>query len=267
MKAHLQLRPCCREAQCGTGKAAYRIATSFQSAGYNTNVACLAPALVPRAMLKAYSVSPGTHFLHCGITHPWPSRLQMRNSLPLFLILAMFPLFPLLYQNWTVLKRQHASSHTSKRLGSKCHHGKKQGDPSESMEKVLYRWWSVGEISDRAESLNVVVQADFKRTGLAMLYLFSRLQMAVITVIRYMNFTGSAEGFTHLKCLVEWKYPVSGIKMRSRHRRWLRTVKSLQKLVPEVRSRPEIFEGWCNTFSLPQALYLGSQNTLHSSVN
>lgn len=77
----------------------------------------------------------------------------------------------------------------------------------------------MGEISDRAESLNVVVQADFKRTGLAMLYLFSRLQMAVITVIRYMNFTGSAEGFTHLKCLVEWKYPVSGIKMQSRHRR------------------------------------------------
>lgn len=114
MKAHLQLRPCCREAQCGTGKAAYRIATSFQSAGYNTNVACLAPALVPRAMLKAYSVSPGMHFLHCGITHPWPSRLQMRNSLPLFPILAMFPLFPLLYQNWTVLKRQHASSHTSR---------------------------------------------------------------------------------------------------------------------------------------------------------
>lgn len=47
----------------------------------------------PRAQSHACSVSPGTHFLHCGITHPWPSRQQVRNSLPLFPILAMFPLF------------------------------------------------------------------------------------------------------------------------------------------------------------------------------
>jgi len=43
-----------------------------------------------------------------------------------------------------------------KRLGSKSHCGKNRGSLRRTW-KGLYRWWSVGEISDRAESLNVAV--------------------------------------------------------------------------------------------------------------
>mgnify|MGYP001865321287 CR=1 FL=1 len=43
-----------------------------------------------------------------------------------------------------------------KRLGSKSHCGKNRVSLRRTW-KGLYRWWSVGEISDRAESLNVAV--------------------------------------------------------------------------------------------------------------